>query len=119
MLVWSRPMGIGCTHGLRPSRRNSIRSIYSTARRITRPSRPADPLAYGSSAGRLFGDLDAGAAEFFGEILELGQGVPQMQHHLPVVHVQARLERQVRKDGGVHVREPERRMLREDVTAAG
>src|ERR1700674_4173867 len=103
------PTAVGSTLGFPRSRPSLTRKTCSTARRTSRRGSLAERP--GPVWRVLFRHLGARAAEFFRKILELRQAVAQVQHRLAVVHVQARLERQVGNDRGIDVGQAERRML--------
>src|SRR5438874_3969843 len=78
--------------------------------------RPASALR---SRVASFGDARSRTPHFLGQILELGHAVLDWQHGLLIVDVDARLELQIRNDGGVDIGKSHPGMLAENVAAAG
>src|SRR5258708_39324831 len=74
--------------------------------------------ARGGPMAELLRDCFARAAELLGEVLELGQAVPDGQHGLGIVDVHAGLEAERRQGGGEAVDQPELRMVGHQVPAA-
>src|SRR4051794_4315150 len=71
-----------------------------------------------ASTQSLFRDGFAGAAKFGRKILQLWQAIPDREHGLGIVDVNAGRKGQRRNGGGKYVDEPERRMVGHQVSTA-
>src|SRR5207237_6877094 len=106
----------GETRPTTPSGRTGSTLRHGAARSPRSPATSPTPKA--RPVALLLGNRLAGAAQLFGEVLELGEAIPHGHHGRLVIHVHLGCKRKIRNRRRVDVDQTPLRVQRQQVTAA-